>query len=151
MREMKDSGIEWIGSIPTHWKTERLQWHITEIKETNKPEKSRQVLSLTNKRGVIPYEEKGAQGNVSKEDYSQYKLAYPGTIVANSMNILIGSVGRCDYLAVLVLFTMYISPKTVKTLSLLIICSRWSSFRKNCVVMQMEFWKSVLEFLLMAS
>lgn len=97
MREMKDSGIQWIGSIPTHWKTERLQWHITEIKETNKPEKSRQVLSLTNKRGVIPYEEKGAQGNIAKEDFSQYKLAYPGTIVANSMNILIGSVGRCDY------------------------------------------------------
>lgn len=97
MREVKDSGIEWIGEIPAHWKTERLQWHITEIKESNKPEKSRQVLSLTNKRGVIPYEEKGAQGNVAKEDYSQYKLAYPGTIVANSMNILIGSVGRCDY------------------------------------------------------
>lgn len=97
MRDMKDSGIQWIGSIPTHWKTERLQWHVSEIKESNKPEKTRQVLSLTNKRGVIPYEEKGAQGNVSKEDYSQYKLAYPGTIVANSMNILIGSVGRCDY------------------------------------------------------
>lgn len=97
MREMKDSGIEWIGEIPAHWKTERLQWHITEVKESNKPEKSRQVLSLTNKRGVIPYEEKGAQGNVSKEDYSQYKLAYPGTIVANSMNILIGSVGQCNY------------------------------------------------------
>lgn len=97
MRDMRDSGIEWIGEIPSHWKLERLQWHITEIKEANKPEKSRQVLSLTNKRGVIPYEEKGAQGNVSKEDYSQYKLAYPGTIVANSMNVLIGSVGRCDY------------------------------------------------------
>lgn len=97
MREMKDSGIEWIGEIPEHWKLERLQWHISEIKESNKPEKSRQVLSLTNKRGVIPYEEKGAQGNVAKEDYSQYKLAYPGTIVANSMNILIGSVGRCNY------------------------------------------------------
>ena len=97
MREMKDSGIEWIGEIPKHWKLERLQWHISEIKESNKPEKSRQVLSLTNKRGVIPYEEKGAQGNVAKEDYSQYKLAYPGTIVANSMNILIGSVGRCNY------------------------------------------------------
>ena len=97
MLEMKDSGIEWIGKIPAHWKTERLQWHISEIKESNRPEKSRQVLSLTNKRGVIPYEEKGTQGNVSKEDYTQYKLAYPGTIVANSMNILIGSVGRCDY------------------------------------------------------
>ena len=97
MREMKDSGIEWVGNIPAHWKVERLQWHVSEIKDSNKPEKTRQVLSLTNKRGVIPYEEKGAQGNVAKEDYSQYKLAYPGTIVANSMNILIGSVGRCDY------------------------------------------------------
>lgn len=97
MRKMIDSGVEWIGNIPAHWKIERLQWHVSEIKESNKPEKTRQVLSLTNKRGVIPYEEKGAQGNVAKEDYSQYKLAYPGTIVANSMNILIGSVGRCDY------------------------------------------------------
>ena len=97
MSKKRDSGIEWIGEIPEHWCLERLQWHISEIKESNKPGKSRQVLSLTNKRGVIPYEEKGAQGNVAKEDYSQYKLAYPGTIVANSMNILIGSVGRCDY------------------------------------------------------
>lgn len=97
MSKCKDSGIGWIGTIPEHWKVERLQWHVAEIKESNKPEKTRQILSLTNKRGVIPYEEKGAQGNVAKDDYSQYKLAYPGTIVANSMNILIGSVGRCDY------------------------------------------------------
>lgn len=97
MRKMKDSGIEWLGMIPEDWEIERLQWHISEIKESNKPEKSRRILSLTNKRGVIPYEEKGAQGNVAKEDYTQYKLAYPGTIVANSMNILIGSVGKCDY------------------------------------------------------
>lgn len=97
MSKKRDSGIEWISEIPEHWSLERLQWHVSEIKESNKPEKSRQVLSLTNKRGVIPYEEKGAQGNVAKEDYLQYKLAYPGTIVANSMNILIGSVGRCDY------------------------------------------------------
>lgn len=97
MCEMKNSGIEWLGEIPACWTLERLQWHIFEIKESNNPEKTRQILSLTNKRGVIPYEEKGAQGNVAKEDYSQYKLAYPGTIVANSMNILIGSVGRCDY------------------------------------------------------
>lgn len=94
---MKDSGIEWIGQIPENWKLERLQWHIDEIKINNNPVQTKQVLSLTNKLGVIPYEEKGAQGNTSKEDYSQYKLAYPHTIVANSMNILIGSVGVCDY------------------------------------------------------
>ena len=97
MREMKDSGIEWIGEVPVNWIIERLQWHLSEIKETNKPERTRSVLSLTNKLGIVPYEEKGNQGNVAKEDYTQYKLAYPGTIVANSMNILIGSVGLCDY------------------------------------------------------
>lgn len=97
MREMKDSGVAWIGKIPEEWVLERLQWHITEIKENNNPIKTRQILSLTNKLGVIPYEEKGAQGNVAKENYNEYKLAYPDTIVANSMNILIGSVGICRY------------------------------------------------------
>lgn len=47
--------------------------------------------------GVVPYEEKGNQGNTAKEKYDEYKLAYPDTIVANSMNILIGSVGYCAY------------------------------------------------------
>lgn len=93
MREMKDSGIEWIGEYPANWKLERLQWHLSEIVEKNSPIVTTQVLSLTNTRGVIPYEEKGAQGNVAKENYEGYKIAHPHTIVANSMNILIGSVG----------------------------------------------------------
>lgn len=94
---MKNSGIEWIGNIPDSWSLSRLQWHLSEIKESNDPVKTTQVLSLTNKLGVIPYEEKGDHGNKAKENLNEYKLAYPGTIVANSMNILIGSVGKCDY------------------------------------------------------
>ena len=94
---MKNSGIEWIGEIPEDWNIERLQWYLEEVKVLNNPMQTDRVLSLTNKAGVIPYEEKGAQGNVAKEDYTQYKLAYPNTIVANSMNILIGSVGICNY------------------------------------------------------
>lgn len=94
---MKNSGIEWIGNIPDGWKLQSLKGHLTEIKESNDPIKTTQVLSLTNKLGVIPYEEKGEQGNKSKENLSEYKLAYPNTIVANSMNILIGSVGLCNY------------------------------------------------------
>lgn len=97
MREMVESGIEWIGLYPPDWSLERLQWHLAEINDKNDPIITTQVLSLTNKRGVIPYEEKGAQGNVSKENYDGYKIAYPDTIVANSMNILIGSVGYSHY------------------------------------------------------
>ena len=94
---MKNSNIAWIGQIPDNWKLERLQWHLDEIKESNDPVQTKQVLSLTNKLGVIPYEQKGEQGNKAKEDVTDYKLAYPNTIVANSMNVLIGSVGKCNY------------------------------------------------------
>lgn len=97
MREMKDSGLKWLGYIPKNWNIERLQWHMYEINVKNNPIRTTQVLSLTNKKGVIPYEEKGAQGNISKENYSEYHLAYKDTIVANSMNILIGSVAYSKY------------------------------------------------------
>ncbi len=96
-REMKDSGIEWIGEIPAEWEISRLQWCLEEIKEKNDPIKTTNVLSLTNKLGVIPYEEKGNQGNKAKEDYSQYGLAFENTLVINSMNVLIGSVGISKY------------------------------------------------------
>ena len=97
MRKMKDSGIEWLEKVPIDWNIERLQWHLYEINVKNNPIKTTNILSLTNKRGVIPYEEKGAQGNISKENYNEYKIAYKDTIVANSMNILIGSVGYSNY------------------------------------------------------
>jgi type I restriction enzyme S subunit len=70
---------------------------MTEINISNNPVQTTQVLSLTNKLGVIPYEDKGDQGNKAKENYSEYKLAYPNTIVANSMNVIIGSVGISKY------------------------------------------------------
>lgn len=96
-REMIDSGIEWIGQVPKNWSIERLQWHLYEVNEKNDPIKTTNILSLTNKLGVVPYSEKGNQGNNAKDNYNEYKIAYPDTIVANSMNILIGSVGYCNY------------------------------------------------------
>lgn len=96
-RTMKDSGIEWIGEIPENWDIERLARHLMEINEKNFPIKTTNVLSLTNKLGVIPYEDKGNQGNKAKENYEEYKVAYKDTIIANSMNILIGSVGYSNY------------------------------------------------------
>ena len=96
-REMKHSGIEWIGEIPKEWDLKRFQSQVIEIKEKNSPIKTNFILSLTIKDGVIPYEEKGDVGNISKDNHEEYKLAYPDTIVLNSMNILIGAVGICKY------------------------------------------------------
>lgn len=97
MRKMKNSGIEWIGEIPKQWNLRRLQYCLNEISVKNNPIQTDNVLSLVKDKGVMPYEEKGNQGNKAKEDVSEYKLAYPNTLVVNSMNILIGSVGLSDY------------------------------------------------------
>jgi len=97
MREMKDSGIEWVGAIPQDWKTDRLQWHLKEINVSNNPIQTKNILSLTIEAGVIPYAEKGNQGNKAKEDYGQYKIAFPDTLVINSMNVIIGAVGISQY------------------------------------------------------
>lgn len=97
MREMKDSGVEWIGEIPSDWEKKRLKAVLCERNESNNPIKTDFILSLTNDRGVIPYTEKGESGNKSKDDLTGYKLAYPNDIVLNSMNVIIGSVGLSKY------------------------------------------------------
>lgn len=96
-RKMKDSGIEWIGEIPEDWEVKRIQWGLTEIIKKNNPIKAEKILSLTKDKGVIPYEDKGNLGNKSKTNLADYKLAYRNSIVMNSMNVIIGSVGLSDY------------------------------------------------------
>ena len=96
-REMKDSGIQWLGAIPTDWKIKKIKYTLQERVEKNNPIRTDEILSLTAKQGVIPYSEKEGGGNKPKEDLSAYRLAYPGDIVMNSMNILSGSVGLSNY------------------------------------------------------
>ena len=97
MHEMKDSGIEWIGDIPTNWEVKKIKFALQERIEKNNPIRTSEILSLTAKQGVIPHSEKEGGGNKPKEDLSDYRLAYPGDIVMNSMNILSGSVGLSKY------------------------------------------------------
>ena len=96
-RELVDSYVEWIGKYPNEWMLFPLRAVVENINEKNNPIKFTNVLSLTNKLGVVPYEEKGNQGNISKEDISQYKIAYKDTVIINSMNLKIGSVGYSKY------------------------------------------------------
>lgn len=93
----KDSGIDWLGEIPEHWNVNTIKSLLEERKESNSPLKTENILSLCMYRGVIPYSEKGNSGNKAKEDLTAYKLAYPGDIVLNSMNVVAGSVGLSKY------------------------------------------------------
>ena len=128
---MKDTGIQWIGKIPDSWVLDRLQWHMDEVKESNDPVQTKQVLSLTNKLGVIPYEDKGEQGNKAKENVNEYKLAYPNTIVANSMNILIGSVGKCNYFGCVSPVYYVFKPKEKENIDFLNYIFQSTQFQKE--------------------
>lgn len=115
-RKMKDSGIEWIGEIPEGWKIKRLGAILQERNEVNNPIQTTSILSLTNNRGVIPYSEKGNQGNKAKDDLTGYKIAHIGDIVLNSMNVIIGSVGLSNYYgAVSPVYYMLFPRNNIKT------------------------------------
>ena len=84
----KNSEIDWLNNIPTHWKLRTVKALFEERKEMNYPIKTNNILSLCMYRGVIPYSEKGNSGNRAKDDMTAYKLAYPDDIVLNSMNVI---------------------------------------------------------------
>ena len=84
---------EWIGELPSGWNTVSLRDVLIERKELNKLRQETNILSVTNDRGVINYRDKGNVGNKASDDIERYKRVYRGDIVANSMNVIIGSVG----------------------------------------------------------
>lgn len=94
---LKATTEEWIGNIPESWDIERMRYSLKEINIKNSPVKTEQILSLVKDKGVMLYEEKGDVGNKAKEDITGYKVAFPNTLIVNSMNILIGSVGISKY------------------------------------------------------
>lgn len=95
--EMKPSGEAWIGDIPAHWEVKPLRTFFKYRNEKNDPVKTENILSLSIAHGVTPYSEEGRGGNKSKDDLTAYKIAHEGDIVLNSMNVIVGAVGRSKY------------------------------------------------------
>lgn len=95
---IKNSGIDWIGEIPEHWKLEPLKYCFGRRSEKNNPIKTQERLSLSIDKGVTLYAEKTTNLDRFKDDFTQYQLAYPNDIVLNCMNMIVGAVGLSHYL-----------------------------------------------------
>lgn len=91
--EMKDSGVEWIGKMPVHWRLIPFRYVLQERNERNTSVISKERLSLSIDLGVTLYADKTTNLDRFKEDFSQYKLAYEGDLVMNSMNMIVGASG----------------------------------------------------------
>lgn len=93
----KDSGVKWLGQIPSHWEVKKLRSFLYPFSDRNHADK--QLLSVTRDRGVIV---RGAKGdddnhNVIPEDLSGYKYVQPGDFIINKMKSWQGSYGVSDF------------------------------------------------------
>lgn len=91
--EMKDSGVEWIGKMPSHWNTLRLQ-KIYRIKKDIAGTAGYTVLSVT-QHGIKP-KNMDSKGQFAL-DYSKYQLVKSGDFVMNHMDLLTGWVDISKY------------------------------------------------------
>ena len=92
----KDSGVEWLGEVPSHWESFPLfvQAKISSI--TNHIDK--ELLSVYLDRGVVRFSDVDEKRtNVTSLDLSKYQLVRKGNLVLNNQQAWRGSVGVSSY------------------------------------------------------
>lgn len=83
----KDSGIDWIGEVPTHWEVTKTKW-IFEIVKRIYGKEDRDVLSITN-RGLKIRDIESNEGQLA-ESYANYQVVNVNDFAMNSMDLLTG-------------------------------------------------------------
>lgn len=80
MREMKDSGIEWIGKIPERWQLRRAKTLFTQ--RNSKGNEIEVLLSPTQKYGVVPQSQLEGVVQVKEDtDLQMFKTVHKGDFV----------------------------------------------------------------------
>ena len=78
-REMKDSGIEWIGSIPISWKTNTVFQLFSQVKNKNTDMQEQNLLSLS--YGKIKRKSIDTTDGLLPESFDGYNIIEPNDIV----------------------------------------------------------------------
>lgn len=94
-REMKNSGIPWIGDIPKEWDVCLIKQIMRNKSIKGYPNEI--VLSLYRDYGVIPKDSRSDNHNVTSEDTSSYKFVEVGDFVINKMKAWQGSMAVSNY------------------------------------------------------
>ena len=79
MREMKDSGIEWVGSIPTHWRIHPVYYYFGEGKNKNRLGQENNLLSLS--YGKIVRKDINSSDGLLPESFNTYNIVEADDII----------------------------------------------------------------------
>ena len=100
-REMKDSGVEWIGEIPAEWSVQRIKTIFSIRNERNYlPLEQVNLISLYTDKGVVQHcdIEKTTGNKASNAD--GYKKVYSNDMIVNIILCWMGAIGRSNYAGV---------------------------------------------------
>ena len=91
----KESGLPWLGQVPSHWKIQRAKSIFQRVDERSTTGKE-ELLTVSSARGIVP--RKTATVTMFKaESYLGYKLCWPGDLVINSLWAWAGGLGVSNY------------------------------------------------------
>lgn len=87
----KDSGVEWLGKVPEHWRLFVIR-AITRLK-SDKGHSNYEVLSVYREYGVIKKDTRDDNHNATSQETITYKAVNPTDLVINKMKAWQGSMG----------------------------------------------------------
>ena len=87
MREMKDSGIEWVGQIPFFWDVKPIRAKFREVTEKNKLGIEKNALKFTYGNIVKKDNFDAADDDYVANTILNYMVVNPGTIMLNGLNL----------------------------------------------------------------
>lgn len=97
-REMKDSGIEWIGKVPNEWGEQRIKTLFNLREEKNyAPLEEVNLISLYTDLGVVQHSELEKTTGNKASNADGYKKVYKDDIVVNIILCWMGAIGRSEY------------------------------------------------------
>lgn len=98
MREMKDSGVEWLGKIPNHWMIRRIK-NLFELRNEKNYEALEDVnlISLYTDKGVVQHSDLTETTGNKAVTAEGYKMVKEDDIVVNIILCWMGAVGRSAY------------------------------------------------------
>ncbi|WP_282156832.1 N-6 DNA methylase [Vibrio diabolicus] len=77
--KMKPSGIDWVGSIPSHWDVDRIVDHGTQNKNKNIGMREKNLLTLT--YGRIKRKDINTTTGLLPESFETYQIVQEGTVI----------------------------------------------------------------------
>ncbi len=94
--KMKDSGVEWIGEIPKHWKMEKVKYIFNLIIDPAPNNNDFELLSIYTEIGVKPRKELAEKGNKASTTDGYWKVR-KGDFIVNKLLAWMGAVGLSAY------------------------------------------------------